>query len=244
MSFNPEQVNKDKDINYQEVLQQIKPDEGDFKSVELTEEEDQKLLSILKKARKAENDGDFKKAIELYQEYINQFSKIKEEKEEEKKEKEELEPTEQDKEIWKEIKNGNFDNIKKLTTLSREAAKILGEFHLDFLELDSLQELTDQQAKHLAGFQGVGLYLNGLQKLTTDQQAEYLAGFEGGTLVLNGLQELTDQQAKHLAGFQGVMLSLDGLQELTDQQAEHLANYKGIDLCINKDLKEKINKYR
>src|SRR6056297_3281818 len=141
MSFNPEQVNKDKNINYQEVLQQIKPDEGDFKSVELTEEEDQKLLSALKKARKAENDGDFKKAIELYQEYINQFSKIKEEKrkkEEEKrkkKEKKELEPTEQDKEIWEEIKKGNFDNIKKLTTLSREAAKILGEFHLDFLEL-------------------------------------------------------------------------------------------------------------
>src|SRR6056297_2178116 len=129
MSFNPEQVNKDKNINYQEVLQQIKPDEGDFKSVELTEEEDQKLLSILKKARKSENNGDFKKAIKLYREYINQFSKIKEEKEKQKKEKqkEALEPTEQDKEIWEEIKNGNFDNIEELTTLSEETAKILGE---------------------------------------------------------------------------------------------------------------------
>jgi len=225
MSFNPEQVNKDKDINYQEVLQQIKPDEGDFKSVELTEEEDQKLLSILKKARKSENNGDFKKAIKLYREYINQFSKIKEEKrkkeeekEEEKKEKEEFEPTEQDKEIWEEIKKGNFDNIEELTTLSEETAKILGESDLDFLKLNGLQKLTDQQAKYLADFKGRGLWFNSLQELT-DQQAKHLAGFEGGALVLNGLQELTDQQAEYLAGFKG-------------------------DISIDNDLEEKIKKYK
>src|SRR6056297_3341160 len=217
MSFNPEQVNKDKNINYQEVLQQIKPDEGDFESVELTEDENEELLSILKKARKAENDGNLEKAIKLYRQYINQFSKIKEKKE--KEEEKELEPTERDKEIWEEIKKGNFDNIEELTTLSDEVAKILSKSDLERLSL------------------------NGLQKLTTDQQAEYLAGFEGGTLVLNGLQELTDQQAKHLAGFEGGTLVLNGLQELTDQQAEYLAGFKG-DIIIDNDLEEKIKKYK
>src|SRR6056297_2224320 len=174
MSFNPEQINKDKKTDYKEILQQIKPEEGDFNSVELTEEENEKLLSLLKKARKAENDGNLKKAIKLYQEYINQFSKIKEEKrkkeeekEEEKKEKEEFEPTEQDKEIWEEIKKGNFDNIEELTTLSDEVEKILSKSDLERLSLNGLQKLTDQQqAEYLAGFKGDDLYLNGLQELT------------------------------------------------------------------------------
>src|SRR6056297_1199763 len=211
MSFNPEQINKDKKTDYKEILQQIKPEEGDFDSVELTEEENEKLLSLLKKARKSENNGDFKKAIKLYREYINQFSKIKEEKEKQKKEKqkEALEPTERDKEIWEEIKKGNFDNIEELTTLSDEVAKILSKSDLENLYLNGLQKLTDQQAKHLAGFEGTGLVLMGLQELT-DQQAKHLAAFKGKDLWLKGFQELTtDQQAKHLAGFEGTRLILN-----------------------------------
>ena len=242
MSFNPEQVNKDKDINYQEVLQQIKPDEGDFESVELTEDEDEELLSILKKARKAEKKGNINRAINLYKKYKEKFQNIKDIDKG-------LKATERDKKIWNEIKNSNFDNINELGVLNNEVAKHLASFNGDSLNLNNLQKINSVQAEFLSKFKGAILSLNGLKKIT-NQQAKYLSSFRGEAplvrLNLGGLEEISEKQAKYLSNFRGDYLDLKNLQKLSEEKAKELSklcNRAQININ-NETLKEKINKYR
>jgi len=242
MSFNPEQVNKDKDINYQEVLQQIKPDEGDFESVELTEDEDEELLSILKEARKAEKKGNINRAINLYKKYKEKFQNIKDIDKG-------LKATERDKKIWNEIKNSNFDNINELGVLNNEVAKHLASFNGDSLNLNNLQKINSVQAEFLSKFKGAILSLNGLKKIT-NQQAKYLSSFRGEAplvrLNLGGLEEISEKQAKYLSNFRGDYLDLKNLQKLSEEKAKELSklcNRAQININ-NETLKEKINKYR
>jgi hypothetical protein len=67
--------------NIPEKIERIKPESKEKQGIELTEEQDKHLFSLLEQAKKAKKDKDFKKAIELLQEFKEQFQNIEKEQE-------------------------------------------------------------------------------------------------------------------------------------------------------------------
>ncbi len=115
--------------------------------------------------------------------------------------------------ILKEIKEGNFDNVDKLTFLTNEIAEILSKYQGSLL-LNGLSSLSDAQAESFSKYQGV-LWLNGLSSLS-DAQAESL-GKHQGALSLNSLSSLSNAQAESLSQHQGKLYISAKLQTQIDQ---------------------------
>ena len=98
--------------------------------------------------------------------------------------------------IWEEIRNGKFDNIKKLTFITNELVGILIENNID-LNLSGLQSAQGLKLPEtmngylvLRGLQSAeglklpetmngGLYLDGLKPPITETAIKYLAEYEG-----------------------------------------------------------------
>ena len=81
------------------------------KPIELTQEQDENLLDLAIKARTAEKQGDLKTAIKLYQEYKEQYIKLKDIKEKENGENQET--TESNYEEYERLKTlkGHDDSV-------------------------------------------------------------------------------------------------------------------------------------
>ena len=82
----PEQFEK---FTPQEELGRLKPSRPETKKpIKLTKERDEHFLDLLTKAKQAEKQGNLERAIELYQQYKEEYQDLREEKEgKEKKEK-------------------------------------------------------------------------------------------------------------------------------------------------------------
>lgn len=114
-------------------------------------------------------------------------------------------------------------NLSGLKVLSIEAAAELVR-HKASVCLDGLTTLSDELAEELATHMGV-LFLNGLVDLS-DEAARALARHRGA-LRLNGLTTLSDEAAGALASHIGGSLGLDGLKALSDDASQSLSNHKG-----------------
>ncbi len=240
--LSPEQLNIPKDLNSQQELQpgssQNKSEDAPKDSLVLkTGHELQQSLSILNTLQnKLEHDQNITLSDILALQETLHHLKIKIGDQEV-----DLEHAQniENLKIFKEIKEGNFDNVGKLTFLTNEAAESLSQ-HQGVLHLDGLSSLSDVQAESLSQHQGA-LSLSGLSSLS-DAQAESLSQHQGD-LYLNGLSSLTDAQAKSLSKHQGGYLSLDGLSSLSDAQAESLSKYRGT-LYIPDKLQTQIDKFK
>jgi hypothetical protein len=104
--------------------------------------------------------------------------------------------------IWKQICDGDYTRIHKLTALSAEAARCL------------------------AAWKGKDLFLNGLTELPADT-ARQLALWEGDWLGLNGLAELSPESSMHLSRWKGKKLSLNGLSRLSPRVVAILSEWQG-----------------
>lgn len=113
-----------------------------------------------------------------------------------------------------------------LTKLPDEAADILAE-HKGDLYLDSLRELSAEDAKKLTQGREGDLYLTGLQEMT-NELAKCLTK-KRGALVLDGIKELSAPAARSLAIENGRagLLSLNGLKWLRIDEAKELAEHSG-----------------
>ena len=99
MPRNPEQFERLPAEQPGEEEEKLKPEKP--AELELSPEQDKELLSLIKKARQAENQGDNEEAIILLQDIKERLSKIKEEREGRERRKPEI--TEED---WKAMEDG------------------------------------------------------------------------------------------------------------------------------------------
>ena len=143
-----------------------------------------------------------------------------------------------DKEIFKKIRQFNFDLAFSLTTITDEIAEILARFKGE-LNLSGLKSISETSAANLAKHSGT-LYLNGLKFISRDV-AEQLAR-HNGNLWLDGLPHISSGVSEGLSKHKGE-LWLRGLKSLSDLGAENLAKHDGA-VLINKAFEEKINKFR
>ena len=117
--------------------------------------------------------------------------------------------------------NGRLPNVKNLTP---ETAAVLAEFKGPRLELDGAT-LSQEALEKVAGYRGL-LLLRGLTTLS-DAQLAVLEAFNGGGLDLGGLARVTPDLAKQLATFATKFLSLDDVTELSPEAAATLAGFPG-----------------
>lgn len=113
-----------------------------------------------------------------------------------------------------------------LTKLPEKAADILAK-HKGDLYLDSLRELSAEDARKLTQGREGDLYLSGLEDMT-DELAKSLT-MKRGALVLDGIKLLSTPAARSLAieyGRAG-LLSLNGLKWLLIDEAKELAEHSG-----------------
>jgi len=123
--------------------------------------------------------------------------------------------------IWEEIRQGKYNNIKKLTCITPAISKVLSR-HQGNLNLSGLTSLSDQAAEHLSHHQKT-LWLRGLTSLS-DQAAEHLSHHQG-YLGLDRVTSLSDKTAEYLSHHQGGLFI--SLTSFSDQVAEQLAHYRG-----------------
>jgi hypothetical protein len=100
--------------------------------------------------------------------------------------------------IWEEIKNGIFNNIKKLTLLNPEIAEDLS--YEEYIYLDGLVHISDGCAEKFRNHKG-NLSLNGLVALS-DKSAEHLSS-QKGFLYLSSLTSISDKGIKYLTRHSG-----------------------------------------
>ena len=141
-------------------------------------------------------------------------------------------------EIFKEIEQGNLDNMGKLTFLSKKSAESLSK-HEGMFDLDGLKSLTDKSAESLSKHEGM-LNLEGLKSLT-DKSVESLSKHEG-KLFLSGLESITDKSAESLSKHKG-WLDLRGLKSITDKSAESLSKHKG-NIYVPDEIQKQIDKFK
>jgi antitoxin CcdA len=89
-------------------------------------------------------------------------------------------------------------------------------------QLSSLQELSEEAATALAGFEGKGLGISGTP--LSDRAVRALAGFRGASLYLV-VPRLSDESVRALAAFKGDSLSLAGLVEPSAELARLLPEF-------------------
>ena len=117
-------------------------------------------------------------------------------------------------EIRKEICNGNYSRKHQLTVLSLESAKALSEWKGKDLFLVKLTKLSPEEAKYLSKWKGRWLSLNGLTKLSPDA-AKYLSQWKGNRLSLNGLKEVSPEVVEYLSQWRGEELELVSLKNIS-----------------------------
>jgi hypothetical protein len=124
--------------------------------------------------------------------------------------------------IWKEIREGSFDNIRNLTFLIPEIAEYLSKYK-GILWLNGLSSISDTATEHLSKHEGP-IQLNGLIVIS-DTVAKYLSK-NNGKIWLNGLTSISDTAAEHLSEHEGDLF-LDSLTSISDTVAEHLSKHNG-----------------
>jgi len=102
--------------------------------------------------------------------------------------------------IQKELCNGDYTRVDKLTSLTQKSAECLVSYRGNALFLHELKNLTPEVAKQLSLWEGNWLALNGITSLG-EASAKYLSQWQGETLSLNGLKILNSKSAKYLAQF-------------------------------------------
>ncbi|MDD4611346.1 MAG: hypothetical protein PHU73_05365, partial [Patescibacteria group bacterium] len=132
--------------------------------------------------------------------------------------------------IIDEIKNGNIDNIGKLTQLFFSEAilivKIANDQSISALDFSNLSTIDHETAAELAKFKG-SLSLNGLTTLDNPEIAEALAKHKGN-LYLNNLTTLDNPEIAEALAKNDGSLSLNGLTTLDNPEiAEALAKHYG-----------------
>ncbi len=99
----------------------------------------------------------------------------------------------ENKKIWDEINEGNYENIYKLTFLFDNAAEHLS-VHKYSLYLDGLTSLSDKAAEHLSRHQD-SLFFDNLVSLS-DTACQFLAQFRGNLYVQAELQKQINRYKK------------------------------------------------
>lgn len=133
------------------------------------------------------------------------------------------------------IKNNEFseDNLSRLTVITDDIAKKIANLDFDDINLDNLNNLSEEAARHLIKHVGTTswnergrtfLSLNGLKSLD-DNLAEILSQYKGA-LSLGGLTQISDETAMHLAKIKHNLI-LSGLTEISEKSAEYLSEHKG-----------------
>jgi hypothetical protein len=167
------------------------------------------------------------------------------------KEAEDVADLKQNAKIWKEIKNGNIENVDKMTILLDEIAEILVKCdknlnfrHLGSLTLSaarilakhnkslifhSLTTLPDDLAECLGKHHGGELNLSELS-LLSGTAAKFLSEHRG-SLYLPSLSSISDTVAMYLARTDD-WLNLDGVQNLSVKAAEYLGGFQGESLDL------------
>ena len=123
--------------------------------------------------------------------------------------------------------------------IDEAAAKIISGGKTEWLCLDGLIELTEEVARELITFEGRGLSLNALTKIT-DPVAEVLSNFTG-ELQLNGLKQISNHSATALGKHRGT-LYLDGLTIFSVGAAEALVGHPNLHLCVATELSKHLPK--
>ena len=113
--------------------------------------------------------------------------------------------------IWEEICNGNFQRKNEITTLSAEAAKCLAKWKHADLFLNGISEISPESAKYLLKWKGNWICLNGVKTLSAET-AKHLFQWQGNWISLNGLGEISSGITRYLTQWQGNQLELMGLK--------------------------------
>ncbi len=117
----------------------------------------------------------------------------------------EIKPSlEKDELIFQEIREGNFDNTRNLTTITSEIADVLVREHKGYLDLRKIVSLSTAEAESLFKYRG-DIGLNGLRAISADV-AEQLAKHPEGGITLYDIPEVDDDIAKILAQHPGVLM--------------------------------------
>ncbi len=127
--------------------------------------------------------------------------------------------------------------LEEKRDLNARWGRLIEEDRVEWLGLDGLTSITDEQAESLSKV-GPPNDLCGLTALS-DEQAKSLSRLKG--LSLDGLTTITDDQAESLSKVKGP-LALNGLTSITDQQAKRLAKVDSLE--ISKACQKLIDKYK
>ena len=133
-------------------------------------------------------------------------------------------------EILSEIKEGIYDNLNKLTTITPEIAEIICRYEGQ-LDLHSLEMIPDEAMYYLAQYKKV-LYLPKIKAFSI-QGLEYLSHHDN-SLLLTGIKHLTKEQAGVLKQHKKHLTI--GLDNIDEEVAVELSQHEG-DLELY-DLKE------
>ena len=142
-------------------------------------------------------------------------------------------------EIWNQIRAGDFGNHTDLTILPDEIAAYFTNMNNNSetaIFLGKVRNLSDKAIEILVKNKvkrprtqnnktPVMLDLGGLENLS--EKAAKLISNYGGKVWLNGLTTLSNTAVQHLSKHKGSFLCLSGLTALSDTSAMHLSQYKG-----------------
>ncbi len=151
--------------------------------------------------------------------------------------------------IQKEIMEGNFENVEKLTEINKEIAKILSSYTYPEnhrrLSLENLSYLSDECADILfSNLKADEVHLSGL-KTISDNVAKSIANWSyknsRNFIDLDGLNSISDSTAEILSHHHG-NLTLKGLTSLSDKSGSLLARHFGGELLIPQRFKSKLKR--
>ena len=127
-------------------------------------------------------------------------------------------------EIWKELSNGVFDNVNKLTKLSIASAECLSKWKGKDLYLNNITTLTPKITKKIIEWKGDWLCLNGLSALSPDT-AKYLFKWNGKRISLNTIKKLSEKEAEYIYRWQGKHLEMINLNNFSPSAAKYLTKW-------------------
>jgi hypothetical protein len=148
----------------------------------------------------------------------------------------------ENKNIWQEILNGNFENHNKLTFIIPSIGLALSKFKNNDLGLNKLQSIDKDSAQALSYFQGGDLWLNGLQSIDKDI-ARALSQFQGNSLYLKKLRAIDINTSVALSKFQGSSLFLGDLQFIDKDSTQALSHFQG-KIYSSSEIEKQIDFYK
>ena len=135
------------------------------------------------------------------------------------------------------IKDKQKKLLEEKRDLNARRGMLTEEDRIEWLDLDNLTSITDEQAEILSKVRSP-IHLCGLTELS-DEQAKSLSRLTG--VALDGLTTITDELAEILSKVKGP-LYLNGLTSITDKQAESLRKVSA--LGISEACQNQIDKYK